>query len=79
MTEELKMANEVAAMYEVEPIAMTQSTQITRNLEIGAAQTLRTQMAAQGVNLSDRDLEVLQAYLTTEQQWEPLYRRLADA
>jgi len=79
MTDELKQAKEVAALYEVESIAMPQTTPMNNQSLDRTAQMLKAQLAKQGVSLSDRDLEVLQAYLDTEQQWEPVYRRLADA
>lgn len=77
--EESQKAKEVAAMYEVESVTMPQPTPMQNQKLDRTAQTLKAQMAAQGVHLSDRDLEVLQAYLASEPQWETVYRRLADA
>lgn len=79
MSEESQKAKEVAAMYEVESGTMPQSIPMKNQTLDRTLQTLKAQMAEQGVNLSDRDLEVLQTYLASEQQWAGLYCRLADA
>lgn len=79
MTEKPKPAKEVAALYEVEPAILPQPLPTgTANVD-RTAQGLKAQLAKQGVSLSDRDLEVLQAYLASEQKWESVYQRLADA
>lgn len=36
-------------------------------------------MARQGINLTAEDIEGLQSYLASEQQWKEVYRRLANS
>ncbi len=73
MTEEVQKAKEVAVPYEVDAVAMPQPI---RDRE---AQDLKAQMAAQGINLSDRDEQVWQAYLASKRDREEVYRRLANS
>lgn len=73
MTEEVQKAKEVAAPYEVESLALPQP------MRDRAAQDLKAQMAAQGINLSDRDEQVWQAYLASKREREEVYRRLANS
>ena len=42
-------------------------------------QAIKDQMAAQGIQLTNDDLDGLRSYLATEQQWQEVYRRLAES
>lgn len=42
-------------------------------------QAIKDQMAAQGIRLTNDDLDGLRSYLATEQQWQEVYRRLAES
>ena len=42
-------------------------------------QAIEDQMAAQGVRLTNEDIDGLRSYLATEQQWQEVYRRLAES
>ena len=42
-------------------------------------QAIEEQMATQGVQLTNEDLDGLRSYLATEKQWEEVYRRLAES
>lgn len=78
MTEEMRKAKEIAASYDVEAIAMSQTSPASPNRDRDA-QDLKAQMAKQGIHLSDRDERIWQAYLASKQEREEVYRRLANS